>query len=59
MKLGDISFEAFSNGGELIVFTNHKYVLVYDIENDKWRGKSCQATHRIEYFSCAKVSRFF
>ena len=59
MKLGEISFEAFSNGGELIVFTNDKHVLVYDIESDKWRGKSCQATNRIEYFSCAKVSKFF
>ena len=43
-------------GNRILIFNNNNgSVLIYDVEDNEWEEKSCEATQDIKYFSCAKV----
>ena len=45
-----------SIGNKIVLFSNKDgSVFLYDVENDVWSEKSCEATKHIKYFSCARL----
>ena len=45
-------------GYKIFIFDNKSsYVLCYDLEENKWTKKSCEATTDLELYSCVKVPR--
>ena len=45
-----------SIGNKVVIFSNGEgSVFVYDVENEVWSEKSCEATKHVEYLSCASI----
>ena len=51
-----LTADVTSIGNKLIMFSNYYgSVFIYDVENEVWSEKSCEATKHIKYFSCASL----
>ena len=45
-----------SVGNKVVMFSNDNgSVFIYDVENDAWSEKSCEATKHTSQFSCASI----
>ena len=48
--------EIVSIGSQIVMFADlSRTILLYDVENNEWSIKSCEATKDIQEFSCSKV----
>ena len=47
--------EIVSIGSQIAVFAPDREILFYDVDNDEWSEKSCDATKDLELFACSKV----
>ena len=48
--------DVISIGNKIVLFSKKEgLVFLYDVENNAWSEKSCEATKYIEYFSCASL----
>ena len=58
-KLFERSFyyprQVIAIGTKLNFFCNKGNVIIYDIDNDKWSEKTCEATENLFLFSCVKL----
>ena len=51
-KIADVT----SIGNKVVIFNKGDGpVFLYDVENDAWSEKSCEATKHVEFFSCASI----
>ena len=52
------SSAVLSMGNKIVIFSNEEgYVLIYDVDKNKWSRKSCEATKNIVHFSCPKLPK--
>ena len=47
--------EVISIGSKLNIFYDKGHVIIYDIDNDEWSEKTCEATKNMIYFSGVKL----
>ena len=47
--------EVISIGTKLNIFCNKGRVIVFDIDNDEWSEKTCEATKNLLSFSCVRL----